>query len=76
MCTVHPFPSEELLEHIPSADCVISGLGHDTNHLKGGKVLKKMVDCDFFVPLENRCPTVPVSNPVECWADRRLLLHL
>lgn len=34
MCMLHPFPSEELLERILSADYVISGLGRDTNHLK------------------------------------------
>lgn len=34
MCTVHPFPSEKLLERVLSADSVISGLGRDTNHLK------------------------------------------
>lgn len=41
MCTLHPFPSEKLLEHIPSDGCVISGLGHGTKHLKGGKVFFK-----------------------------------
>lgn len=40
-CARSPIFSEELLERIPTADCVISGLGHDTNHLKGGKVFFK-----------------------------------
>lgn len=50
MCTLHPFPSEKLLERIPSAGCVISGLGHGTNHLKGGKGKKKQSNVIFVCP--------------------------
>lgn len=38
---VSPISFWEITGAYPSAGCVISGLGHGTNHLKGGKVKKK-----------------------------------
>lgn len=59
MCTLHPFPSEKLLERIPSAGSVISGLGRTPNHLKGREHLfKRIICCDPSVPLKNGCHAV------------------
>lgn len=57
MCTLHPFPSEKLLERVLSADYVISGLGCDANHLKG-TFLQRKIYCDPSVALKNGRRTV------------------
>lgn len=75
MCTLHPFPSEKLLERIPSAVCVISGLGHGTNHFKGEKVKKKKSNVTFLCPWKIGVILFLLSSSAECWAGR-LLLHL